>query len=116
MPGYGQRGIAWRQAMESVLGSREKISSRAGQIKEIIFVIDGISFQTNIVALNAAVKATRAGEHGKGFAVIAAEAPAVANPSVYEYKGRQYVAFVAGGNTILKDQVGDPVVVYALPE
>ncbi|EKZ9486646.1 pyrroloquinoline quinone-dependent dehydrogenase [Enterobacter hormaechei] len=45
-----------------------------------------------------------------------AEAPAVANPSVYEYKGRQYVAFVAGGNTILKDQVGDQVMVYALPE
>lgn len=45
-----------------------------------------------------------------------AEAPAVANPSFYEYKGRQYVAFVAGGNTILKDQVGDQVVVYALPE
>ncbi|HFN3584696.1 TPA: pyrroloquinoline quinone-dependent dehydrogenase [Enterobacter hormaechei] len=45
-----------------------------------------------------------------------AEAPAVANPSVYEYKGRQYVAFVAGGNTILKNQVGDQVVVYALPE
>nr|WP_198924286.1 pyrroloquinoline quinone-dependent dehydrogenase [Enterobacter hormaechei] len=45
-----------------------------------------------------------------------AEAPAVANPSVYEYKGRQYVAFVAGGNTILKDQVGDQVAVYALPE
>jgi quinoprotein glucose dehydrogenase len=45
-----------------------------------------------------------------------AEAPAVANPSVYEYKGRQYVAFVAGGNTILKDQVGDQVVVYALSE
>ena len=45
-----------------------------------------------------------------------AEAPAVANLSVYEYKGRQYVAFVAGGNTILKDQVGDQVVVYALPE
>jgi len=45
-----------------------------------------------------------------------AEAPAVANPSVYEYKGRQYVAFVAGGNTILKDQVGDQVVVYALPK
>lgn len=44
------------------------------------------------------------------------EAPAVANPAVYEYKGRQYVAFVAGGNTILKDQVGDQVVVYALPE
>ena len=32
----------------------------------------------------------------------------VANPAVYEYKGRQYVAFVAGGNSILKDQEGNP--------
>ncbi|MCK0715190.1 pyrroloquinoline quinone-dependent dehydrogenase [Chromohalobacter sarecensis] len=45
-----------------------------------------------------------------------AEAPAVANPAVYEYEGREYVAFIAGGNSILKDQVGDQVVVYALPE
>ncbi|SPJ32327.1 Quinoprotein glucose dehydrogenase [Kushneria phyllosphaerae] len=44
------------------------------------------------------------------------QAPVVANPAVYEYKGRQYVAFVAGGNTILKDQVGDQIAVYALPE
>ncbi len=43
-------------------------------------------------------------------------APVVANPSVYEYEGREYVAFVSGGNTILKDQVGDQIVVYALPE
>ena len=43
-------------------------------------------------------------------------APAVANPAVYEYKGKQYVAFVAGGNSIMKDQVGDQVVVYALPK
>jgi len=44
------------------------------------------------------------------------EAPSVANPAVYEYKGREYVAFVSGGNTILKDQVGDQVAVYALPQ
>jgi quinoprotein glucose dehydrogenase len=43
------------------------------------------------------------------------QAPAVSNPAVYEYKGREYVAFAAGGNTILKDQVGDQLVVYALP-
>ncbi|MDW5378338.1 pyrroloquinoline quinone-dependent dehydrogenase [Halomonas sp. HP20-15] len=45
-----------------------------------------------------------------------AQAPAVSNPAVYEYKGREYVAFVAGGNSILKEQVGDQVAVYALPE
>ena len=44
------------------------------------------------------------------------EAPSVSNPAVYEYNGRQYVAFIAGGNTILKDQVGDQIAVYALPE
>lgn len=43
------------------------------------------------------------------------EAPAVAIPAVYEHAGRQYVAFVAGGNPILKDQVGDQLAVYALP-
>lgn len=45
-----------------------------------------------------------------------AQAPVVANPAVYQYKGREYVAFVAGGNTIIKDQVGDQIVVYALPQ
>ncbi|UCI18322.1 pyrroloquinoline quinone-dependent dehydrogenase [Mesorhizobium sp. B2-1-8] len=43
------------------------------------------------------------------------QAPAVANPAVYEYHGREYVVFVAGGNTILKHQVGDQVAAYALP-
>ncbi|MDO5620359.1 MAG: PQQ-binding-like beta-propeller repeat protein, partial [Paracoccus sp. (in: a-proteobacteria)] len=43
-------------------------------------------------------------------------APAVAIPAVYTHKGRQYVAFVAGGNSILKPQVGDQVAVYALPK
>lgn len=44
------------------------------------------------------------------------EAPVVANPAVYEYQGRQYVAFVSGGNSILKPAVGDQVAVYALPD
>ncbi|WP_288455991.1 pyrroloquinoline quinone-dependent dehydrogenase [uncultured Enterobacter sp.] len=66
-------------------------------------------------SMDAKVRAYSA-ESGEELWSDQAEAPAVANPSVYEYKGRQYVAFVAGGNTILKDQVGDQVVVYALPE
>jgi quinoprotein glucose dehydrogenase len=44
------------------------------------------------------------------------QAPAVSIPAVYEYEGREYVAFTAGGNSILKNQVGDQVVVYALPK
>jgi quinoprotein glucose dehydrogenase len=42
------------------------------------------------------------------------EAPAVATPATYVYKGRQYVVFVAGGNAILKPQASDQVVAYAL--
>ncbi|PWE51070.1 MULTISPECIES: pyrroloquinoline quinone-dependent dehydrogenase [Thioclava] len=43
-------------------------------------------------------------------------APVVANPAIYEYKGREYVAFISGGNSILKPAVGDLVAVYALPQ
>lgn len=46
------------------------------------------------------------------------DAPAVANPSTYTYtyNNRQYVVFVAGGNSILKPQVSDQVAAYALPD
>ncbi|WP_349295079.1 pyrroloquinoline quinone-dependent dehydrogenase (plasmid) [Thioclava sp. 'Guangxiensis'] len=44
------------------------------------------------------------------------QAPVVANPAIYEYQGRQYVAFISGGNSILKPAVGDQIAVYALPQ
>lgn len=54
-------------------------------------------------------------ETGEELWADQAQAPVVANPAVYSYKGREYVAFVAGGNSIIKDEVGDQLVVYALP-
>ncbi|TJZ92473.1 pyrroloquinoline quinone-dependent dehydrogenase [Paracoccus gahaiensis] len=44
------------------------------------------------------------------------EAPAVSNPAVYDYDGRQYVVFAVGGNSIIKPQVADQLVAYALPD
>ena len=43
------------------------------------------------------------------------EAPSVSNPAIYEHEGQQYVAFISGGNSILKPEVGDMVSVYRLP-
>ncbi|WP_370521400.1 methyl-accepting chemotaxis protein [Helicobacter winghamensis] len=68
------------QAIEQITSSMQNVSSKtqevinqSSDIKNVVGVIRDIADQTNLLALNAAIEAARAGEHGRGFAVVADE-------------------------------------------
>ena len=82
-----------------------KISEKSNSVGEIIETINSIADQTNLLALNAAIEAARAGEHGKGFAVVADE---VRNLAVQSTQATQTVKNILEQITdVINDTHGD---------
>ena len=86
------------ELMGQVASNMQSITECAQQMTEIISLIDGIAFQTNILALNAAVEAARAGDHGKGFSVVAEEVRHLAHRSAEAAKNIKTLIDVTSSN------------------
>lgn len=86
--------------VQRLVETMHSISASSQRMSDIVSVIDGIAFQTNILALNASVEAARAGEQGRGFSVVASEVRSLAQRSAVA--AREIKELIAANVTTVK--------------